>query len=141
MDEINNTNKLTSTEHHSISELVESINRNIYNFHKVVHKLQQNYKTNKYAISKLTNDVKNTGEMLFNLNKNIDDNINNNIDNKLHEIRLDIKNIKLDIKEKDIKEIKENDNNNKILNDKFIYYFCANIFTTSVICLAFTRIF
>jgi len=141
MDEINIKNNLTITEHHNISELVESINRNIYNFHKVVHKLQQNYKTNKLSIIKLTNDIKNTGEMLFNLNKNITDYINDNIDDKLNDIRLEIKNIKIDINDNKKDEIKENENNNKKLNNKFIYYFCANIVTTSIICLTFARIF
>ena len=129
MDEININNNLTITEHHNISELVESINRNIYNFHKVVHKLQQNYKTNKLNITKLTNDNKIINDMLFNFD--------NNINKKIEDIRLEINNIKSILAQIE----KDNINNTKKFNDNLIYLFCANVLTTSVICFSFARIF
>jgi predicted nucleic acid-binding Zn-ribbon protein len=120
---------INSTEYHDISELVEAINRNIFNFHKVVHKLQQNYKTNKININKLNDDIKNSTEMIFNLDKNID--------NKINDIKIEISIINDIIKSNQ----KDKINNNVILNNKFILLFCANIFTTSIICLSFARIF
>jgi hypothetical protein len=127
--------ELNITESNKIDELVDSINKNIYNFHKVVHKLQQNYKTNKLNITKLINDNKTISEMVFNLS--------NNIDNKLDELNKtnEINKIQSEIKLLKIKEETENKKNEQILNDKFMYYFCVNIFATSIICLTFAKIF
>jgi len=126
---MNDISKMNITEHNKLDELVNSINKNIYNFHKIVHKLQQNYKSNKLSITKLTNDNKMTSEMLFNL----DNNLNKKIENIQIELLI-IKSKLKDIEEEDLK-------NKKIFTENMIFYFCANVLTTSIICFSFAKIF
>jgi len=126
---MNDISKMNITEHNKLDELVNSINKNIYNFHKIVHKLQQNYKSNKLGIIKLTNDNKITNDMLLSSEKILN--------NKIEDIRLEIINIKSILAQIE----KDNINNTKKFNDNLIYLFCANVLTTSIICFSFARIF
>ena len=110
---------------HLAEELVDSINRNIYNFHKVVRKLEQNYKNNKLNIVKLTNDIEGVDSIVERNHKDIE------------YIEIEIKNIKNEINSNTI-IIKENF---KLNNEKLIYLFIGNIFISSLLCLSFARVF
>ena len=128
-------NDMDVVEHNKLSELVDSINKNIYNFHKVVRKLEQNYKNNKLNIVKLTNDVEGVDSIIGRHHKNIDF------------IEIEIKNIKNEIKDFNNKKNEMDSNaiiireNFKLNNQKLIFLFIGNIFISSLLCLTFARVF
>ena len=124
----------------NISDLVNTINKNIFNFHKIVHKLQQNYKTNKIGITNLSSNIKYLTDNVKNEND-----ILNIHDKKIDYIEIQIKDLKNDFKNEleDIRneiENKQKDYNKKI-NEKFMYYIGINILTTSFIYVLFSKIY
>jgi predicted nucleic acid-binding Zn-ribbon protein len=133
-------NDMSFSVSNNITDLVNTINKNIFNFHKIVHKLQQNYKTNKHSITILSNEIKYLTDNVKNINDKTEQN-----ENMIDSIQINIKDIKNNFQNEieDIKneiENKQKDNNKKI-NDKFMYYISINIFVTSVICLVFSKIY
>ena len=132
---MNDINGMSFSVSNNISELVNTINKNIYNFQKIVHKLQQNYKTNKLAIMNLSTDIKYLADNnQTDENEKIIDYVEIKIKDIKNNIQKDIEDIKNDIEKKQIE-------NNKIINEKLIYYIGINIITSSVICLAFSKIY
>ena len=135
MSFVKDINDMDVVEHTKISELVDSINKNIYNFHKVVRKLEQNYKNNKLNIVKLTNDIEGVDSIVKRNHKDIE------------YIEIEIKNIKNEIKELNNKKNEMDSNaiiikqNFKLNNQKLIFFFIGNIFISSLLCLSFARVF
>jgi len=135
MSFVKDINDMDVVEHTKISELVDSINKNIYNFHKVVRKLEQNYKNNKLNIVKLTNDIEGVDSIVERNHKDIE------------YIEIEIKNIKNEIKELNNKKNEMDSNaiiikqNFKLNNQKLIFFFIGNIFISSLLCLSFARVF
>jgi chromosome segregation ATPase len=133
-------NDMSFSVNNNISDLVNTINKNIYNFHKIVHKLQQNYKTNKIGITNLSSNIKYLTDNVKNEND-----ILNIHDKKIDYIEIQIKDLKNNFKNEleDIKneiENKQKDYNKKI-NEKFMYYIGINILTTSFIYVLFSKIY
>ena len=135
MSFVKDINDMDVVEHTKISELVDSINKNIYNFHKVVRKLEQNYKNNKLNIVKLTNDIEGVDSIVERNHKDIE------------YIEIEIKNIKNEIKDFNNKKNEMDSNaiiikqNFKLNNQKLIFFFIGNIFISSLLCLSFARVF
>jgi len=135
MSFVKDINDMDVVEHTKLSELVDSINRNIYNFHKVVRKLEQNYKNNKLNIVKLTNDIEGVDSKVERNHKDIE------------YIEIEIKNIKNEINNFNNKKNEMDSNaiiikqNFKLNNQKLIFFFIGNIFISSLLCLSFARVF
>jgi len=151
---------MSGKENITINELVENINKNVFNFHKVVHKLQQNYKNNKLNIIKLTNDIKELDEILYKRFLIIDNNLgefdefkeikkeieeikeDKNTKNELEQIKLNLGEIKMNFG-----EIKMNFGEIKMNNSKFqkkttckiIGSICINFVLSSILCVVFSK--
>jgi hypothetical protein len=144
---------MSDKENITINELVENINKNVFNFHKVVHKLQQNYKTNKLNIIKLTNDIKELDEILYKRFLIIDNNLGEF--DEFKEIKKEIEEIKEDKNTKNeleqiklnLGEIKMNFGEIKMNNSKFqkkttckiIGSICINFVLSSILCVVFSK--
>jgi methyl-accepting chemotaxis protein len=145
---MNDINDMSFSVNNNISDLVCTINKNIYNFHKIVHKLQQNYKTNKLAIVTLSSEIKYLSDSITNINEKTEQNENmiDYVEIKIKDIKNDFQNdfkneincIKNDIENNIEKKYIEN---NKKFNEKFMYYIGVNILATSFICLVFNKIY
>jgi len=138
----------------NLNELTDIINYNIYEFRKIVHKLEQRYKSNKINIDLIKGDIKN-------INTNIDSeiiNIKNTINDNITKFDNEIININNNINiEKDIENLnykinmiaKSNiDNQLEILNlnDNFQKYkldvkYAFMIYNLLPLVLFFTYIF
>jgi chromosome segregation ATPase len=97
-----------------IKEIIPTFNNNIASFKSIVHKLERNYKFNKYNIDYLKNDIKN-------INKDFDE-----FKDDLEEIKINIDNLKkytMSIKEELNEKISTNSNIDQIdIRNKFYKY-------------------